>query len=168
MDKPSQVHCEECASPTFERAFERHYKMIYRLCFSYIKNADDAEDVVSEVFEKLLIKKPLFRDNEHEKAWLLRTAINKCKDYHKHWWRKRTNIDDEVNLTTDGELQTEELLSIILNMPERYKAVIYLYYYEGYKTREISQILKKPESTIRNHLREAREYLKGVLENEEC
>jgi len=158
---------EEYTSGTFEEIYKRQSAMIYRVCFAYMKNAADAEDVVADVFAKLLKDGTTFKSAEHEKAWFLRTSINKCKDFFKHWWRSRANIDDYENLETANPFQENEVLKIILNLPERYKDVMYLYYYEGYSTAEVAQILKKPHSTVRYHMREARSLLKGVLENEE-
>jgi len=131
-----------------------------------MKNAPDAEDAVANVFAKLLKKGLTFENDEHEKAWLLRTAINQCKDSLKHWWRRNSNIDDYQNIES-APLQENYVLEVVLELPKRYKDVIYLYYYEGYGTAEIAKILKKPHSTIRYHMREARSLLKEILENEE-
>jgi len=157
----------EKASRDFEETYVRHVDMLYRVCFSYIKNVFDTEDIVADVFVKLLKHKKVFQDAEHEKAWLLRTAINQCKDYLKHWSRNCVNIDNYQNLKTDNNYYADETLTAILDLPERYKVVIYLYYYEGYSSIEIAKALKKPQSTILNHLHEGRKYLKGVLLNEE-
>jgi len=155
-------------STTFEDVYERQFDMVYRVCFSYIKNAADAEDAAAQVFEKLLKNgTAIFKDTEHEKAWLLRTTINQCKDYLKNIRRSFANIDDYKNLEAENALPDNELLRTVFGLPERYKDVIYLYYYEGYSTAEVAQILKKPQSTIRSHMREARILLKGVLEDEE-
>ena len=150
----------------FEEIYERHFTLLYRVCFSYMKNAADTEDVVADVFVKLLKKGMVFQNPEHEKAWLLRTAINKCKDYHKHWWRGRANINDCEHLQCDQPFQVDETLKAVMELPPRYKAVIFLYYYEGYSTAEIARILNRPHSTVRNHLSAARKILEGVLENE--
>jgi len=158
---------EDAPSQSFEESYELYFHMIYRVCFSYMKNAMDTEDAVSDVFEKLLNRHASFKSAEHEKAWLLRTAINQCKDHHKHWWRKRDDIADHGALEAENPFKENELLSVILDLPERYKDVIYLYYYEGYSTIEIAKLLAKPQSTIRNQLREARILLRGVIENEE-
>jgi RNA polymerase sigma-70 factor (ECF subfamily) len=161
------MHGKERSALTFEEVYERRFLMVYRVCFSYMKNVADAEDAVSHVFEKLLKKGVVFKDYEHEKAWLLRTAINQCKDYLKNSRRSFVNIDDYKNLEYLEIFPIDELLKTVMELPEKYKDVIYLYYYEGYKTAEVAKILKKPESTIRGHMREARILLKGVLENEE-
>jgi len=131
-----------------------------------MKNAPDAEDAVADVFAKLLIKGIDFESKEHEKAWLLRVAINQCKDSLKHWWRRNSNIDNHQIQESDL-LRENYVLEIVLGLPKRYKDVIYLYYYEGYGTAEIAKILKKPHSTVRYHMREARNLLKEILENEE-
>jgi len=146
--------------------YERHYDMIYRVSFSYLKNTEDAKDIISEIFLKLLQKEIIFKNAEHEKAYLLRTAINLCKNSLKHWRRKNENIDDYAGLEDENTFREDEILKIILNLPEQYKYVVHLYYYEGYTSEEIAKILKKPHSTVRYHLQEARKLLKGVLENE--
>ena len=168
MTKLSLAYGEDTAlHNTFEAIYDRQCNMVYRVCFSYMKNAADAEDVVADVFLKLLESGKTFQSIEHEKAWLLRTAINKCKNLLKHWWRSRADIDDFENLESNDPLVENELLQTVWNLPVRYKDVIILYYYEGCSTAEVAQILKKPHSTIRNQLVEARKLLKGVLESEE-
>jgi len=155
------------ASQSFEEAYKRYVDMLYRVCFSYMKNAADSEDVVADVFVKLLKCGKGFESAEHEKAWLLRTAVNQCKDRLKHWWNRHENIDDYEHLECVNRIYEDETLKSVMELPERYKAAVYLYYYEGYSSAEISRILKKPRSTILNHLHEARKTLKGVFENEE-
>jgi len=167
MRKSLLARGEDSSSQSFEEAYDRHFQMVYRVCFSYMRNTADTEDVVADVFEKLLKYGKDFKDSEHEKAWLLRTAINRCKDYLKHWWRNRADISDYENLEAKNHFPENDLTGIILSLPDRYKDVIYLYYYEGYSTSEVAKLLGKPHSTVRNHLSEARVLLKGVLENEE-
>ena len=154
-------------SLTFEEVYERQVRIIYRVCFYYLKNQADAEDVTSEVYEKLLKHGLVFKSQEHEKAWLLRIAINLCKNHIKSWRRNVVNIVDYENIEYAEAFPDKDLLKTVLELPERYKDVIYLYYYEGYSTAEVAHILKKPQSTIRNHMRESRILLKGVLEDEE-
>lgn len=167
MLKFLSARSKDMPSQMFEEIYKRQSAMVYRVCFSYMKNAPDAEDMTADVFEKLLKAGKNFHDAEHEKAWLLRTAINQCKDSLKHWWRKRADIHDYEHIEASSPTPENEVLEIVLGLPERYKDVVYLYYYEGYQTAEIASILNKPHSTIRSHLREARNLLKGVLEDEE-
>jgi RNA polymerase sigma-70 factor (ECF subfamily) len=157
---------KEKVSRNIEDMYERYYDMLYRVSFSYLKNTEDTKDLVSEIFLKLLQKKIHFQSAEHEKAWLLRTMINLCKDFLKNWRRKNENIDDYINLEGANPFQVNETVKTIMELPERYRDVIYLYYYEGYASEEIAKILSKPHPTVRYHLQEARKYLKGVLENE--
>lgn len=146
--------------------YERHVDMIYLVCSAYMKNPADTEDMTQDTFINLMKWTGEFQSAEHEKAWLLRTAINLCKNNLLHWWRKRADIAEHENLQSENPFVIDETLQAIMDLPNRYKSVILLHYYEGYKTDEIAEILKKPSSTIRNHLREARKILKGVLENE--
>jgi RNA polymerase sigma-70 factor (ECF subfamily) len=151
---------------SIEEIYERHVNMIYQVSFSYMKNKADTEDIVEDVFVNLMKTKIMFKDVEHEKAWLLRTAINLCKNSLKHWRRKNLNIDDYENLPDKNPFKVNETLNAVMELPDKYKEVIYLHYYEGYTSDEIAKMLKKNQSTIRNHLQEARKILKEVLENE--
>lgn len=153
---------------SIEGIYKKYANMIYWVSFAYMKKEADTEDIVSDVFVKLMQKDMRFQSEEHEKAWLLRTAINLCKDNLKHWRRKCADIHEYENLPGENPFGKNEILKSVMELPERYKDVVYLYYYEGYSTKEISEILKKPQSTVRVHLHEARKILKGVLrENEE-
>ena len=155
------------AASRAEEIYKRHFDMVYRISFSYLKNPADAEDAVSEVFARLLRKNPAFASMEHEKAWLIRTTVNVCKDSLRHWWNRRAPLGDGGEPADPAPFAPDETLQAVLELPPRYKDVIYLYYYEGYSSREVAQILQKPHSTVRGQLREARERLKGVLQDEE-
>ncbi|MEG0367181.1 MAG: sigma-70 family RNA polymerase sigma factor, partial [Coprobacillus sp.] len=99
---------------------------------------------------------------EHEKAWFILTASNTCKDMLKHWWRKGIVLEDNISTPLET-FQIDTTLDTILKLPSRYKTVIYLYYYEEYTTKEISEILHIPPSTVRNQLARARKILKRKL-----
>ena len=131
--------------------YKRHSKTVYRVCFAYMKNPADTEDAVQDTFFQLIKSGPAFESEEHEKAWLIRTATNICKNVLRHWWRRHENIE------------TDDIFQVVMELPEKYKTVVYLYYYEGYTSVEIAGILKKPQSTIRNYLHEARAILKERL-----
>jgi len=144
--------------------YARHVQTVYRVCFTYMKNAADTEDAVSETFIKLLKAAPLFDGEEHEKAWLIRTAANVCKDNLKHWWRKREDLAEYAEkLETHDFFFKDDVTDAIFKLPEKYKSVVYLYYFEGYTGAEIAEMLRKPHSTIRNYLREARNILRERL-----
>jgi len=158
---------KENLSQNIEEIYNRHVNMIYQVSYSYMKNTADTEDIVEDVFVNLLKAKIVFKSAEHEKAWLLRTAINLCKNALKNSRRKNANIDDYENLPSKNLFKESETFRIVMDLPDKYKEVIYLHYYEGYTSAEMAKILKKNQSTIRNHLQEARKILKEVLENEE-
>lgn len=143
--------------------YNRHVKVVYRACMAYMKTKADTEDMVQSTFINLIKYDVSFQSEEHEKAWLIRTAINLCKNNLTHWWRKRENIADYENVSSEHGFEIDDIFQEIMSLPPRYKDVIYLYYYEGYKTAEIAEMLNKPSSTVRNHLYEAREVLREKL-----
>ncbi|GHU52326.1 hypothetical protein FACS1894132_01720 [Clostridia bacterium] len=148
-------------SAEYEQIYRRQIKTVYRVCYGYMKNSADTEDVVADTFCKMISSKTKFESAIHEKAWLIRTASNICKNKLKHWSRNNVDIDEQINLETSDYI--DDTLKIVLQLPEKFKTVIYLYYYEQYSSEEISAILKKPSSTIRNYLSEARKILKEQL-----
>lgn len=142
--------------------YNRHIDTVYRVCFSFMKNAADTEDMVQETFLRLILSKKEFQSNEHEKAWLIVTASNVCKDALKHWRRSVENIDDYPFLESGSSLEEDGMgmLYAILALPVKYKEAVYLYYYEGYSSAEIAKMMHCSDSTIRNRLSRARKLLK--------
>ena len=154
--------------------YERHMKTVYRVSFAYMKNAAETEDAVQETFFRLIRKDPRFESAEHEKAWLIRTASNVCKNMLKHPSRRHDDIEDHAELQGADRPETQradhpevsDVLQAITGLPNKYKTVIYLYYYEGYDSAQIAKLMQKPNSTVRNYLREARLLLKERLGEE--
>ena len=147
----------------FEAFYSRNYKLVYRVCFTYMKNSFEAEDCTEETFLKVLAGKYTERGEAHEKAWLSVTAINLCKDRLKHWWHKKTMPLDSCAEAAEAAFEIDETLDAVMELPAKYKDVIYLYYCMGYPTAQIATMLGKPASTVRNHLREARLLLRERL-----
>lgn len=146
---------------------DKYGDMVFRLAVSYMKNRQDAEDVVQDVFMILLKKEIIFENNEHQKAWLLRTTINICKNKLKLFWRRNVfSIDEFSEFSYDENYNENFVLEAVMNLPTQHRVVVYLYYYEGYKTAEISKILGKEESTVRSILHRARNKLKKILKEE--
>jgi RNA polymerase sigma-70 factor (ECF subfamily) len=143
--------------------YQRHVKTVYRVCYTYLKNAHDTEDAVADTFVKLISTRRQFADAQHEKAWLIRAAINVCKDELKSSRRSFANNEPLTPEIPAPEPETGEVLEAVLALPEKYKSVVFMYYYEGYDSAEIAAMLKKPKSTIRNHLHEARKLLRERL-----
>ncbi len=142
------------------RVMEKYADMVRRICFVHLKNLQDTEDVFQDVYLKYLLYEGSFESGEHEKAWFIRVTINACTD----WLRKLSHrkwLPLEI-LAEESEIQdssSEEILEAVLQLPEKYKNVIYLFYYEEYTAVEIAKILGKKENTIYTWLSRA----KGIL-----
>jgi len=143
--------------------YERHRDMTYRICFAYMKNVMDTEDVIQDTFYNLIKSGTAFENAEHEKAWVIRTATNLCKNALRHWWRRRENLDDYDNLQASDVFEIDDTFNAVMELPAKYKTVVYLYYYEGYDSVEISSLLQKPQSTIRYYLAQARKILREKM-----
>ena len=113
--------------------YNKYRIMLYRVCFTYMKNNDDAADAVQETFYRLIRNCPIFDSEEHEKAWLLRTATNICKDELKRSRRKDECIDDHPDIQGKTEPHIDEVMYEIMQMPDKYKTVLYRYYYEKFR-----------------------------------
>ena len=104
----------------FEQFYERHYKMVYRICFTYMKNQSEAEDCTEDVFVKVLTGEISFQDETHEKKWLTVTAINLCKDRLKHWFRRMVSpIEDVEEPAGEGIPEPDETLEIVKKLPTK-------------------------------------------------
>lgn len=146
----------------FVEVYYRHVDTVYRVCYSFMKNRADTEDMVQETFLRLLSAKKTFENERHEKAWLIVTASNVCKDTLKKWWRKNENIEDFLDIAEEPK-QEDDVLEVILQLPQDFKEAVYMYYYEGYTTVEIAEFLRCPESTVRSRLMRAKKKLQILL-----
>lgn len=147
----------------FSRVFQQYRNTVFSIAFNYLKNTADANDVTQDVFVKYLRCEKPFNDEEHIKAWLIRVTINTAKSLlASSWFCKTEPIDEEI--TSNDNSEQSELLISVMKLPEKYRIVIHLFYYEGYSTKEISEILRINESTVRVRLMRAREKLKETLE----
>lgn len=141
------------------RIVKTYSDSLLKTAFAILKSTADAEDAVQEVFLKLISKQPKFNDSEHEKAWLLRVTINTSKNILKSSSRNNVPIIDDIPFRDE----TPELLSAVLSLPERYRTIIHLYYYEGYSIKETAAILRLPVATVGTRLARARNLLKGEI-----
>ena len=146
--------------------YRRHVDMVYQICLMLMKNVPDAEDAVQTVFRKVMEYDRPFRDHEHEKAWLIVTARNECRNQLKHWWRTRRESEEILNTLAWEQPEDRALWETILRLPEKYRLVLYLHYYQGYTAQETAEILGKNPSTVRGWLVQARGKLKELLEAE--
>lgn len=148
------------------RIYNCHFETVYRVCFMYMKNKYDTEDMVQSTFVKLMNSKKEFTNTEHEKAWLIRTAINTCKDHYRGRWSKTIPIEQMADVSVEQPFEIDETLDKVFALPSKYKISIYLYYYEGYTTIEIARMLNKKASTIRGHLYKGRSLLRMEMEGD--
>ena len=135
---------------------------ILRLSYSYLHNMADAEDVVQETLIKYMKTAPVFENEAHEKAWLLRVAANISKnkiDYNKV--RQADELDER--LAADEREDLSFVWEAVRSLPDNMRDVIHLFYHEGYSTKEIASILDRKESTVRSDLKRGRDKLKLVL-----
>ncbi len=151
---------------SFLEAYEKYKNTVYSVIFNYVQNIDDANDLQQEVFIKLLNSEVDYETEEHLKNWLIRVAINMCKN---HARRGKYISGDAIPEDLPYEVKEDEMdvLSNVLSLPEKYRIPIHLYYYEEYSVKEIGKLLDMPESTVKVRLKRGREKLKKSLLKEE-
>ncbi|MCL2446013.1 MAG: RNA polymerase sigma factor [Oscillospiraceae bacterium] len=147
-----------------ETIYHRHVDVVYRVCYSFMKTPADAEDATQDTFIKLMRASPRLADENHEKAWLIRTAGNVCKDMLRRHHRRNTELDDTLPAYTPA--QDDTVLQAVFDLPERLKLSVVLHYVEGYTCAEIARMRRLPAATVRGHLHQARNLLKLQLEGE--
>ena len=147
-----------------DRAIELYADTIRRICMIYLKNYTDTEDIFQTVFLKYLQSTQIFENQAHEKAWFIRVSINACKDLKKSFFHSRTvSLDTLVSQPAVQNSDNREVLEAVLSLPQKYRNVIYLHYYEGYTAPQIGQLLGKKTNTIYTLLTRARLLLKEKL-----
>ncbi len=153
----------------------RHYSpMIYRLALTKVQSVPDAEDILQEVFLKLMMNTKPFESEEHRKAWLLRVTLNCCNSHFVAPWKKNVTSLDDVTLSmipdeSAGGLPEDEgpdVYAEVLKLPQNMKEVVLLFYFEEMSIREISQVLQTSEANIKKRLSRARQKLKLEMETE--
>lgn len=149
----------------FAELYGRNVGVVYKLCYVYLKNSFEAEDAVQTVFLKLLQAEIQFSSKEHERAWLITSSKNQCRDMLKSWWRRRrTSFDSVAQIAQkEGDNCSSKIVAELLELPQKYRVVLYLYYFEDYSIKEITKLIGRNESTIRTQLQRGRELLKNKL-----
>lgn len=154
----------------FKEVFDLFKNDIYRLSYSYTKSFAEADDITQNVFIKLYNHQEILeKDIDEIKKWLIKVTINESKTFLKSLWRKRVVLfDSNENDKTEGQVyeKNESILDEILKLPKKYRTVIFLYYYEDYKIKEIKEILNISETNIQSILLRARKKLKEMLKEE--
>lgn len=149
-----------------ERLAETYADLILRLAYTYLNHTQDAQDICQTVFLKLWEKAPAFVSPDHERAWIIRTTANTCKDLLKSHWRKTTAPLEAAAAVPAPQPEEGSLLAAVNLLPPQYRAVIYLHYYEGYAAKEIARMLGKTPSAVASLLHRGRLRLKTLLESE--
>jgi RNA polymerase sigma-70 factor (ECF subfamily) len=147
----------------FALAVQRYSDAVYRAAMHNCSCSADAEDAVQDVFEKLLRYDGTFENEEHLKAWLLRVTINRCHDLARAAYQKDSELSEDLPAPEDAD---GSLLDAVRSLPENYRNVIYLHYYEGYTAAEIGQMLGTPANTVLTWMRRARAQLHTMLKEE--
>ena len=149
-------------SDNVREALDEYGDMLYRICLVMLRNTADAEDAVEDTFIKYMLSSPQFNDDEHEKAWLITVAANKCRDMLRSRKRHITESDDILrNYSIDRE--STGVLEALMEVPEKYRIVLTLHYIEGYKVDEIAEMIGKTSSAVKMRLAKGRELLKEKL-----
>lgn len=148
-----------------EAVIQKYGDMLYRLSILMLKNESDAEDVVQETIIKYYQKAPRFRDAEHEKAWLIRVATNKCRDLLR--FRARHPLIDEESLAKiTFDSPSSGILEALTSLPEKYRLVLTLYYIEDYPIGEIAKIISRTSSAVKMRLQKGRRLLEKIYREE--
>lgn len=150
----------------FTGAVERYMDTVYRLALSYMRDGSAAEDVTQEVFLRLLRGGGKIGGEEHLKHWLIRVTVNECKRALSSPWRSFGALEENIPLP-ESEGQGRELYMLVTELPEKYRVVLHLHYFEGYSTDEIAALLRRPGATVRSQLSRAKKMLKQKLEEAE-
>ena len=148
----------------FALAVQRYSDTVFRAAMHNCSCTADAEDVVQDVFEKLLRYEGRFESEEHLKAWLLRVAINRCRDITRAARQKDTELDE--NIPAPAAPEDGSVLDAVRALPENYRNAVYLHYYEGYTAAEVGRMLGTPTNTVLSWLRRARAQLHTLLKEE--
>ena len=157
---------QENTNILFKEKYERYSKLLFRIAFLHLGSTYDAEDVLQNVFIKLIYNAPQFKNEEHEKAWLIRVTQNHCKNMLKSSARK-SNCAFNEEIAADNNQNISKALDISIKikaLPADYKTAIFLYYYEDLTTKQISKILNISQSAVKMRLKRGRELLKSELE----
>ena len=153
--------------PSLQGLAESYGGNLYTIAFNVCGNAHDAEDVVQDTFLAYLTAKKEFESEEHIRAWLIRVTINKAKNKVKTFWhRNAVSLEDYMAAAEFPSSQASDLFEAVMKLPEKYRIVIHLFYYEDYSVKEISEILRLSPGNVKVRLTRGREALRTALKEE--
>lgn len=154
-----------------ERAYDTHAAQLYRVAYSLLQSRESAEDAVQDAFARYLTQKDGFRDQEHEKAWLIRVTVNRCRDLQRAGAvRAYTPLDEVLQHPDQGgqaHLEGQPVLQALMALPEKYRTVLVLHGLEGQPVDAVASILRLTSSAVKMRLKRGREMLQKALEKED-
>ena len=150
----------------FAQAAEKYMDTVYRVAYSSLKNADDANDVTQDVLLDLYRVNKAFESEEHLKSWLIRATLNRCKMLFRSPWRRQDDTDDYAATLCFEDGDYLDLFRAVMALEQKYRVPLLLFYYEGYSTREVAALLLLPEKTVSTRLFRAKAKLRKFLEEE--
>ena len=146
------------------RAIERYSDTVRRLCMIHLKNNADTEDIFQTVFLKYVLSSVSFENDEHERAWFIRVTINACKDLLKSFFRSHTvSLDNIIERSTELPSDYRDVWEAVFSLPQKYRDVVYLHYFEDYTAPQISCMLGKNVNTIYTLLTRSKQMLREKL-----
>ena len=150
-----------------EEVYSKYADHVFAAAFSVCRNQADADDAMQDTFIKYNESGQEFRDENHIKAWLLRVAINRAKDIRASFWRRnKVSWEEYMASLTFEEPEDSRLFDAVMRLPDKYRTVIHLFYYDEYSISEIAGILHSREGTIKSRLSRGRSLLKTLLKEE--
>ena len=167
-ENPRSAPVKRMEDAVFEELYRKYATDVLRVSYFYLGDRQKAEDVTQDVFVKLLTTDPELEEGK-EKAWLLKVAVNRCRDVWRAGWVKRVVLGSpQLELipderAVDERLEKQELLKAVHALPAQFREVILLHYYQGYGIAEISEMLNLPEGTISSRLSRGRKKLEEML-----
>ena len=156
---------------SFRALAETYQSMVYRIALNSFRNIQDAEDAVQEVMLKLYLRKESFESTDHARNWLIQVTLNYCRSVWRSPWRQRVSLEELTVAIPFSCPEDGELFRAVMELPEKHRTILYLFYYEDLSVREIAQLLKLSETAVTSRLSRARRVLKDewteVLKDEE-
>lgn len=147
-----------------EMLVERYHQNLFAVAFNVCKNREDAEEVVQDAFIQYHLKRLDFQSEEHIRAWLIRVTINKAKNAARTFWRRhRTSLEETMAALTFDDQESEQLFEAVMALPQKYRIVVHLFYYEDYSVHEMAELLRLSESNVKTRLSRARAMLRDTL-----
>lgn len=151
----------------FNELVERYRDNLFAIAFNVCKNAADADDIVQDTFLQYYLTRKKFDNEQHIRAWLIRVTVNKAKNINRSFWRQHKRpLEEYIETLVFTEPDDRELFETVMELPEKYRIVIHLYYYEDYSVNEIAKVLKLTESNVKVRLLRGRQMLREALKEE--